>query len=68
MKNKSVHLLYSVAEDEVNNKLFPKDFVFGAATASYQVEGKITKKLLLLQIVNGWCNWFMSDNLTTYKN
>ncbi|XP_018573476.1 myrosinase 1-like [Anoplophora glabripennis] len=32
-------LAISIAQDETNNKLFPKDFMFGAATASYQVEG-----------------------------
>lgn len=30
---------YTSAED-VNNKAFPEDFLFGTATASYQVEGK----------------------------
>ncbi|XP_018573208.1 myrosinase 1-like isoform X3 [Anoplophora glabripennis] len=29
----------SIAQDETNNKFFPEDFLFGAATASYQVEG-----------------------------
>ncbi|KAJ8924301.1 hypothetical protein NQ315_007094 [Exocentrus adspersus] len=28
-----------LAQDEVNNKPFPDDFLFGTATASYQVEG-----------------------------
>ncbi|XP_023311496.1 myrosinase 1 isoform X2 [Anoplophora glabripennis] len=32
-------LAISIADDETNNKLFPEDFMFGAATASYQVEG-----------------------------
>ncbi|XP_018573214.1 myrosinase 1 [Anoplophora glabripennis] len=30
---------YIQAEDDVNNKAFPDDFLFGTATASYQVEG-----------------------------
>ncbi|KAJ8924346.1 hypothetical protein NQ315_007142 [Exocentrus adspersus] len=30
---------YGLAQEETNNKKFPDDFNFGAATASYQVEG-----------------------------
>lgn len=32
-------LTLSLAQDEILNKAFPKDFLFGAATSSYQVEG-----------------------------
>ncbi|XP_018573477.2 lactase-phlorizin hydrolase [Anoplophora glabripennis] len=32
-------LAISIAQDETNNKLFPEDFMFGTATASYQIEG-----------------------------
>ncbi|XP_018573473.1 myrosinase 1-like isoform X1 [Anoplophora glabripennis] len=29
----------SIAQNETNNKLFPEDFLFGAATSAYQIEG-----------------------------
>lgn len=36
----TVYTFCSFSDDEINNKAFPDDFLFGTSTASYQVEGK----------------------------
>ncbi|KAJ8924348.1 hypothetical protein NQ315_007144 [Exocentrus adspersus] len=39
IKNPRKTIICSLAQNEINNKSFPADFMFGAATASYQIEG-----------------------------